>query len=238
MSSSRHAVKFGSTEIPFTLRYEARKDLKITVSPDMHVHVEAPDGCSLDTVLAKVEGRAAWIIRRLERIRQFQPLPAQRRYVSGETHLYLGRQYRLKIQQAERAEVKLVRGYFHVLVRDPHNTVLIQRLMKQWFDMRAREVLTGRLEQVYTVLKHHGVPPPRDIVFRKMEKRWGSCTKVGKILLNTELVHVPVSCIDYILAHELCHLKHPNHSPAFYALLTQAMPDWKERKHRLERALV
>ncbi len=77
--------------------------------------------------------------------------------------------------------------------------------------------------------RHH---PP--LILRRLKTRWGSCSKAGRILLNTELVQAPVECIDYVIVHELCHLKVPDHSPAFHRLLNACMPDWQRRKERLE----
>jgi predicted metal-dependent hydrolase len=71
-----------------------------------------------------------------------------------------------------------------------------------------------------------------------MKKRWGSCTKAGVITFNTELVKAPTYCIEYVIMHELCHLKHPHHGKEFYDLLTQCTPDWVRRKERLERVVL
>ena len=67
-----------------------------------------------------------------------------------------------------------------------------------------------------------------------MKRRWGSCTKNGRILLNLQLIQTSPSCIDYVITHELCHLIEHNHTAAFYQLLDGAMPDWRKRKRRLE----
>ncbi len=236
---NQYTMQFGSVEIAFTLVFTDRRSLKVSVAPDRQVAVEAPAAKTLDEILARVQRRGAWIIRQLEYFRRFQPLPTPRQYVSGETHLYLGRQYRLKlIPCAAREEVKLIRGYFQVLLHDPKDHARAERLLTRWFDAHGRAILTDRLGRCHAELQRFGVPAPTSITFRQMEKRWGSCTKAGGVLFNTALAHVPVPCIDYVVAHELCHLKHPNHSPAFYALLNQVMPDWRRRKERLETAVL
>ena len=79
---------------------------------------------------------------------------------------------------------------------------------------------------------------PPTIQVRRMKTRWGSCSKKGQILLNTDLVQAPIACIDYVIVHELCHLIVPNHSPRFYSLLDQSMPDWRARKLKLEKCAI
>jgi predicted metal-dependent hydrolase len=76
------------------------------------------------------------------------------------------------------------------------------------------------------------------MIVRKMHKRWGSCARSGNVLLNSELVKTPLSCIEYVVMHELCHLMEQNHSPAFFRLLSRHLPDWRRRKERLERYVV
>lgn len=238
MTGEQHTIPFGSTEIAFTLTRSSRQRIKITVGPDRQIAVEAPADRELAEILMRVHRRGAWIVRQLEYFRRFQPLPTPRQYVSGETHRYLGRQYRLKLLPAEKECVKLIRGYFQVFVRDTGDKARIEYLLTRWFDRHGRAVIADRLAHCHAELKRYGVPAPTTVTFRRMAKRWGSCTKAGGVLFNTELAHVPVPCIDYVVMHELCHLKHPNHSSAFYALLTQVMPDWQERKERLETAVL
>jgi len=75
-------------------------------------------------------------------------------------------------------------------------------------------------------------------MIRKIPYRWGSLTPSKQIFLNRELIRAPLECIDYVIIHELCHLQHPNHSPAFYKMLAKILPDWEERKYKLEHTLV
>jgi hypothetical protein len=71
-----------------------------------------------------------------------------------------------------------------------------------------------------------------------MKKRWGSLSHNGLLTLNTDLIRAPKACIDYVITHELCHLKHHNHGPNFYRLLEKMMPDWERRKTQLELSMV
>lgn len=238
MTDECHTITFGSVEIAFTLTRTPRQRIKITVGPDRQVVVEAPANREQTDILERVRRRGVWIVRQLEYFRRFQPLPTPRQYVSGETHLYLGRQYRLKLFPADTEGVKLIRGYFQVSVRDPKDTARTEHLLTRWFERHGRAVITQRLALAFRELQRYGVPAPSIVAFRRMAKRWGSCTKAGGVLFNTELAHVPVPCIDYVVVHELCHLKHPNHSAAFYALLFQVLPDWRQRKARLETAML
>src|SRR5690242_12571312 len=115
MQPPRHTIQFGRDVIDFTLSFNGRQRLSITVHPDKRVEVTAPRGRSLDEVLGRVRRRATWIFRQLDAFDQSHPLPTPRRYIGGETHLYLGRQYRLRFQTpAGNDSVKLQGKYLHV----------------------------------------------------------------------------------------------------------------------------
>jgi len=100
-------------------------------------------------------------------------------------------------------------------------------------------VIEERAAKCLEAMKRFQVPAPAKITYRRLRKRWGSCVRKNRtILLNRELAQVPVSCIDYVVTHELCHLRYPDHSRGFYFLLSQCMPDWQKRKERLETVLL
>jgi len=154
--------------------------------------------------------------------------------VSGETHRYLGRQYRLKVVKAEESSVKLQGRFIWVHAPNKHDRVRVRKLVEAWYLAHAKERFARSVAESAARLGTRLASPPR-IQLRRMPKRWGSWTRRGVIYLNPELVKAPGSCVDYVVTHELCHLVHGHHGPAFYALLSRAMPDWEQRKRRLER---
>jgi len=229
----RDAVHFGSVDIRFAVEFRKRKHIGITVRPDLQIVVAAPHGLSESEVRSRVRRRSPWILRQLGRFERFKPTPTSRQYLSGETHRYLGRQYRLKITKGENSGVRLHGRYFHVVTTKAGDRGLIRKLVEEWFRSHARETFERRLQHCLDELRGFCSLQPA-LQVRRMHRRWGSCTKTGRILLNVELVQAPIDCIDYVIVHELCHLEVPDHSPEFFRLLSRHMPDWKRRKARLE----
>ena len=200
----------------------------------MGVVVTAPRKAALENVLAKVRKRAVWIKRQQRYFSDFLPQTPPRRYVSGETHLYLGRQYRLKIVAAVVDVVKLKGRYLIVQVKGKPVATRVKMLLNDWYLSRARERFTRVLAEGAARLGRRLTDVPR-LHLRRMAKRWGSWTRRGGIWLNPELVKAPASCIEYVVIHELCHAVHGNHSKEFWRLLQSVMPEWETRKARLER---
>ncbi|MBW1728164.1 MAG: M48 family metallopeptidase [Deltaproteobacteria bacterium] len=232
--AEKHIIEFGSRRIPYRLHRGDRKRLRIVVSPELTVDVFVPKTVNNDQVHLSVKKKASWIARTLDKLESYHPLPAPKRFISGETLVYLGRQYRLKVVKDSKQPAKLLSRFLWVWVEDKNDTQSIKKAVDQWYRKRANEYLKKYLEKCYMVASRHNVPEPL-LVIRKMRRRWGSCSSKGRITLNVNLVQVPVHCIEYVIMHELCHLKHNNHSKAFYSLLTRFQPDWRKRKEVLDR---
>jgi predicted metal-dependent hydrolase len=230
-----YLLKYGGCEIPFRINQAERSKLTINVFPDMRVEVLAPSSKPLDAILARVDRRAHWIVKQWRYFEQYQPTQPERRFLSGETHVYLGRQYRLKVAKASVSDVKLIGRYFQVQHPDPDDTHAISALLRNWYIRHALALFTARVEHWLSECRALSLSEPPTLSVRPMTRRWGSCTKRGAITFNVDLVKVPLVYIDYVIVHELCHLRIHDHSPAFYRLLTRCMPDWKQRKARLER---
>lgn len=224
--------------IPFRIEYRKRKKLAISVHPDPRLEIVAPEGTPRDKVLRSVEKRASWILRQWRYFEQFLPKYPGHRFVAGETHVYLGKQYRLKLHEDGSETVKLVGRFLHVHTGDRTNREQIELLLNRWYRDRAVHIFEHRLETCLERCPALKLAHQPRLLIRKMTHRWGSCTKSGTVLINLELIKVPIHCVDYVLVHELCHLQVHNHSPAFYRLLGRCMPDWQRRKLRLEQHVV
>lgn len=227
------SIQFGSKIIEFRLEYSNRKSLGITVNPDIDVLVKAPFDTPREKILEKVSKRAPWILKQQSYFLAFQPKTPTRKYVSGETHLYLGRQYRLKIQKGKEESVKLKGKFVEVVALEKSN---VKQLMQSWYLHHARTSFERIASPLIDKFKKHKVQPS-SIVLRNMSKRWGSCTPTGKIILNPELIKAPKGCIEYVIIHELCHLVHHDHTQKFLDLQAKEMKDWEKWKIKLEKLL-
>ena len=235
MPETNRTLTYAGESIPFHLSYSKRKTVEIAVHPDCSVVVKAPLGTDETLVEDFVYKRVRWIRRQLRYFAQFAPRTPKRRFVGGESHLYLGKQYRLKIRPAETDEVLLKRGFFHVQTVDDKPEHLAM-LLEAWYRSKADVYFAQVFEECWHLFAKKGVDKPL-LKIRKMKTLWGSFSSKGGITLNLELIKAPRECIEYVVIHELCHLFHLNHGPKFYSLLEQFIPDWIKRKHRLETAL-
>jgi len=229
----KETIQFGSKQIDFQLEFSSRKSLGITVTPDLEVLVKAPIDTPIEKVKEMIKKKASWIIRQQSFFLVFHPKMTERKYVGGETHLYLGRQYRLKIIMEGAESVKLKGKFIEVTTLDKAR---VKQLVSDWYLKNAKKKLHAIAQELIEKFKKYNVEPT-SIVLREMPTRWGSCTSKGKIILNPELIKAPKGCIEYVIIHELCHLVHHDHTQKFLDLQTKEMPYWEKWKMKLEKLL-
>ncbi len=236
----KHKVMYSKREIWFNLEFKEVKNFNISVKPDLSVHVSAPLYADLEKVYDFVKSKASWVIKNINSFTETKSLEVNKReYVNGETHKYLGRQYRLVIKQAYNKEfVTMKPGYITINVKKKENTRRKQNLLNEWMKAHANIVFREALDSIYPVIASDVIPKP-EIEIKTMKKRWGSCLRSkNRIILNYELIKAPKHCIEYVVLHELVHFIHRNHDKKFYSLLTVLMPDWKLRKSILDEEIV
>lgn len=230
------SIEYGSKSIGYKLVRSDRKTMEIAVHPDCSVVVKAPVDSDIVLIENKVGKRARWILRQIDYFRQFHPRTPARCNLNGETHHYLGRQYRLRAELGPKDSVKLTRGFFQVTYRPDSGPDSVGKLLSQWYMEKARQQFLESLDRCWGRIDGDPSVRPR-IQIRRMRRRWGSLSEKDTITLNSELIKAPRECLDYVVMHELCHLKIRNHCAEFYSLLESVVPDWKVIKHRLETSM-
>lgn len=233
MNNIKQQILYGEDKIEYKIFYSNRKTLEIAVHPDASVVVTAPINTETNSIKQKVLKRIKWIYKQQQFFQQFQPRSVQKQYLRGETHLYLGKQYRLKVIGGLREDVKLKLGYFIVSVKDKEDRERVKNLLEEWYIERAKVKLDEYFKICWNKFATKDAIPPI-LKIRKMKKRWGSLSKSGTLTLNSEIIKAPKECIEYVITHELCHTEFHNHSAKFYYLLKQVMPDWEKLKNKLE----
>lgn len=232
-TGEQKSMTVGQETLTYQLkRTGRRKTVGIFVEPDGQVSVLAPSSAAESRVEQILRRRIQWIRRQQRTVEALPPPTPPRHWVAGETHKYLGRQYRLRLDSGSDESVKLIGRYFVVTTPDIKDRDRIRYLMESWYRDHATRLLADRVRKAIdsTTWLDVDMPP---ITIRELQQRWGSTTKAGRITFNIDLVKLPLSCIDYVVVHELVHLKIPNHSPAFWRMLSRIMPDWRRWRDRL-----
>lgn len=237
MNSINENIKYGKSTIDFNVSFSDRKSLSIQVYPDSSVKVLSPKDATMENIKSKVRSKARWISKHRDYFLSFYPITPPRKFISGETHLYLGKQYRLKVHQSEEERVLLKSGYIIVEVFDIEDKSKIECLMKDWYKNQAKKWFTKLFDSCLTEYPEFKEYSPK-LKYRWLKKRWGSCSKDGSIILNLELIKAKKEYIQYVITHELCHLRYFDHSSSFYNLLEDKIPNWKTTKNKLEKMMV
>ena len=227
------SILYGLTRIEYSIDYVPRKTLGIRVEPDGSVWLKAPENATLEDIREKVHRKAPWILRQWRYFESFGIPTTERQYISGESHLYLGRQYMLRVKESDCNAVHYQNNIIEIECKNKKNA---EKILQRWYVGRAKIKFEEYAKPIVEHFSVYGVMPA-SISVRKMEKRWGYCTKDGSIYLNPRLICAPRCCIEYVITHEMCHLVHRNHTKEFYALLTKEMPHWERWKAKLERMM-
>lgn len=236
----KYSIFYGNKIIEFEVQRKKVKNINLNVKPDMTVVVSANDSVPEDYILSFVKAKAQWIIRNVGYFREVQSEhAADKLYLSGESFKYMGKQYRLKVEESEITEgVKYYKGYIYLYINDKSNYKRKEKLVNDWYRAKAHEKFNESLNRMHMVVEKYGITRP-EIQIRTMKARWGSCIEDRlSILLNGDLIKAPKLCIDYVVLHELIHFKFRNHDSDFYDFMTSLMPDWKMRKEILDEEIV
>jgi predicted metal-dependent hydrolase len=231
MQRSNFETLTGLVEYTITRRSRLKKRLHMELDEHGGLVVVAPRHWTKAHIGATLSLNTSRIERFLisARQRQLEPL----RFTSGELHFYLGERYHLAVHTgvARKPAVHFTGQEIRVVTRmtDPES---VRKALQAWYHRQALKILDSRLQAIASRadwVNNRPIP----LKLRKMKRTWGNCSSKGLIKLNTHLIKAPLSVIDSVIAHELCHLREMNHGRAFYALLERLNPKWREDRARL-----
>lgn len=231
--SEARVIVLEGIEIQYTLTRKSVKNVNLRIDATGNVNVSASRRVPVEYIEGFLRQKQELIInavRRAEKNRQQKPPQMKRLFADGEQLTILGNKYEVKVIQNSTESIGLIDGYLCFGVKNPEDTRHKELMYEKWFGSYRCEIYEGVCRQVHRQFQQYGVAYPV-IKVRRMTSRWGSCQPYkGVITLNSRLIETPRSCIEYVAVHEFCHFIHPDHSRAFYALMTSLLPDWKQRK--------
>jgi len=212
-----------------THRSAKRSKLTITVERDRSVVVNAPKGTSDETIQRVVESKRQWIYEKMRHPQKYQalPHPPGKELVSGESALYLGRQYRIEVVKNGLADIQ----FSHSFLIPASQGKKRQEVLREWYINRAKEKI---VQQVKLHARELGV----DVAGVKIvdsRYRWGSCTLKNNVNFNWRLIKAPMFVIDYVIVHELSHLIEANHTPRFWNIVSAQTPTMDKAKAWLKK---
>ncbi len=209
--------------------------MSIIVSPDKGVVVKAPHRTPLKTIEKFVSEKSDWILKTLNRFNTLVRLDNRNGYSDGDPVLLYGSEYKLKVTPSDCYSVRL--GNDHAIEAGffkDNNPLIIKLMLEEWFKFIAKDKLTAKFREVQTKYKDYGFLPS-GLTVRTMKSRWGSCSSKGKVNLSYDLVRLDDIYSEYVIIHELCHLRHHNHGTGFYELLSEVYPRWREVREGLKK---
>ncbi len=232
MKNKRYSLETQNTIIHYSIARAKRKTLGITVDITGEVKVSAPLYIDEKQIIEIVENKADWIIKKMGIVKEMQKNIVLRQFVNGEKILYLGKEHELKIVEMNYNKTEVILQNDTITVYLPEGMQkeskkqLIRKTLVLWYKKCFSDIIDEKIREYSLQLK----VAPLKVVIKEQKTRWGSCSSKGNINLNWRLVMAPISVIDYVIVHELCHMKIMNHSKDFWNQVELIMPNYNVRR--------
>lgn len=220
----------------YSLVFLERKTLSLVVQPDLKIVLKAPIDADKLRIEKFLKKKWKWLEKQLTFFKKYQKKTVDTTWLSGKSVLHLGKQYKLKVVPGNKFSVKLSKGKLELTTPNSStNQINNKKLLDEWYLQQAEIIFRKRFKVILRKFDYVFIP---ELIIRRMNKRWGSYLRSGKVILNPELVKASTDCIDYVMTHELCHVKYQNHSMEYYKFLERMYPKWRAVKAKLEERFI
>lgn len=202
------------------------KNINLRIKPNMEIYISAPMNLHSDYIENFIRSKEKWIKQVLQKIEEAKQNQLPSQYLSGEKHKYLGKEYELEVKQGNSNRVSLKEGKIILTVISNifENSDEKKKVMEKWYFENAQKVFVNAIQKWLEILDES----IEKLSIKPMKSRWGSCNHVKRYInLNTELIKRTQFEIEYVVLHELTHLKYPNHGKGFYRYIENYMPNYK-----------
>lgn len=228
-------VIFNNHSISYTLVRKNVKNLNLRIHTDKSVHISAPKSVSYNKIDEFVLSKGEYILKAFEHFERLDANnPDKIEYINNAKIPYLGQKITLSVILCDTPHYKLCGENLKIFTKNTETANEIKQAVDAFYSEQNKIIFSEIIKELYPPFHKMGINYPM-LRIKNMKSRWGSClVQKGIITLNSSLIYVPLTCIEYVALHEYCHFIHPNHSKNFYNLVAQFMPDWKERKKLLD----
>ena len=224
--------EYGTHKYTYGLIRQERKTLSLTVEPCLDIILKVPEDADNERIEKFLKKKWMWLNKQLTFFEKYRRKYYQKEYVSGESFYYLGRQYKLVVFNGNKNSVAMSKGKLTITTsKDAADGKYNRTLLERWYKQRRHIVFAERYTEALKDFDYKFTP---ELTVRVMARRWGSYIKDERIILNPLLIQAPKEAIDYVITHELCHMKYKNHDARFYQLIDTKYPGWKKTKEKLE----
>lgn len=202
------------------------KNINLRIRPNMEIYISAPMNLHSDYIENFIRSKEKWIKQVLQKIEEAKQNQLPSQYLSGEKHKYLGKEYELEVKQGNSNRVSIKEGKIILTVISNifENSDEKKKVMEKWYFENAQKVFVNAIQKWLEILDES----IEKLSIKPMKSRWGSCNYVKRYInLNTELIKRTQFEIEYVVLHELTHLKYPNHGKGFYRYIENYMPNYK-----------
>jgi predicted metal-dependent hydrolase len=220
--------------IDYKVVYSRRRSIGISVGPDSGVIVRAPYRTSMKSIESLVHSKSGWIRKHLQNYNSSVRINNNKIYSDGAIALLHGREHSIRLIESNKYYVKLTGEVIEIGLKNISENAIAGAMLEKWFRVIAEGIFRKKFEDILIRFKDYRFSPSEFSV-KALKRRWGSCSSKGKITISSELVKLDEIYLEYVILHELCHLRHHNHGKEFYMLLSEVFPEWKQRRSELKK---